>query len=228
MRSFLLLLVASTALAVTAGAAAATATVTITKTGYVPSATTIAAGDSVQFMNADTVAHQVVFKTTTGVTCAPNPLVLQPGQSGTCTFQNGGSYTYSDPNGKGNTYRGTVTVTAGEAITLSAAPRRIVYGGQTTLSGVLSSHRAGETLDVLALACGTSAAQKVTTVQTTTNGAFSVGVRPLINTTYTVRLRSSTSKPTTVSVRPRGQLTKVAPHRFSLRVSATQSFAGKY
>jgi plastocyanin len=230
MRTTLSLLALAAALALTTGAAAATATVTITKAGYVPSATTIAVGDSVQFTNTDTVAHQVVFKTTTGVACSPNPFVLQPGQSGTCTFQTAGSYTYSDPNGKGNTYRGTVTVNAaaGGAITLSAAPRRIVYGNQTTLAGVLATHRAGETLDVLAQACGTSTAQKVTTVQTTTNGAYSVAVRPLQNTTYTVRLRNSTSNPAAVTVRPRVHLTRVAPHRYSARISAAQSFAGKY
>jgi plastocyanin len=230
MKKLLLLLATVAALAVTAGAAAATATVTITKAGYVPSATTIAAGDSVQFTNTDTVAHQVVFKTTTGVSCSPNPLVVQPGQSGTCTFQTAGSYTYSDPNGKGNTYRGTVTVNpaAGAAITLASAPKRLVYGNQTTLSGALSTHRAGETLDVLAQACGTSAAQKVTTVQTTANGAYAVAVRPLQNTTYTVKLRNSTSNAVTVTVRPRVHLTRVAPHRYSARISAAQSFAGKY
>jgi plastocyanin len=230
MHKLLLLIATVAALAVTAGASAATATVTITKTGYVPSASTIAVGDSVQFMNTDTVAHQVVFKPTTGFTCSPNPLVVQPGQSGTCTFQTAGTYTYSDPNGKGNTYRGTVTVNAaaGGAITLAAAPKRIVYGNQVTLSGALATHRAGETLDVLAQACGSSTAQKVTTVQTTTNGAYSVGVRPLQNTTYTVKLRNSTSNAVAVSVRPRVVLSRLAPHRYSARISAAQSFAGKY
>ena len=67
-------------------ASAKTVTVSITKNGYVPNTVTIAVGDTVQFTNSDTVAHQVVFKPATGVTCAPNPLVLQPAQTGTCTF----------------------------------------------------------------------------------------------------------------------------------------------
>jgi plastocyanin len=229
MRKTLLLVVAAAMLAVTGAAVAATTTVTITKAGYVPGATTIAQGDSVQFVNSDTVAHQVVFKTTTGVTCSPNPLVLQPAQSGTCTFQNAGSYTYSDPNAKGNTYRGTITVNApGESLTLAASPHRVVYGGHITLSGTLSTQKAGENVDVLALQCGSSAATKVATVQTTTNGAYSVVVQPLMNTSYTVKVKNTTSPSTSVTVRPKLHLGRLAPHRFSLRISAATSFAGKY
>ena len=120
MRKLLLLLAAFGMLAVTgAVSAATTTTVTITKAGYVPSAPKISQGDSVQFVNSDTAAHQIVFKTMTGITCAPNPLVLQPGQSGTCSFQNAGSTTFSDPNAKGNTFRGTVTVNGGAAESLT-------------------------------------------------------------------------------------------------------------
>jgi plastocyanin len=228
MRKLFLLLAATAMLAVTGAASAATATVTITKAGYVPSSTTIAQGDSVQFVNSDTTVHQVTFKSTTGVTCAPNPLVLQPAQTGTCTFATAGSYSYSDPNAKGNTYKGTVTVTGvAEAISLAAAPRIVAFGGRVNLSGVLSTHKTGEHVDVLALQCGSQAASKVVTVQTTTNGAFSTAVQPLMNTTYTVKVRNTTSSATTVSVRPKVRLGKIAPHRYALRISAAQSFAGK-
>src|SRR5205823_11713769 len=137
-------------------------------------------GDVVQFTNADTVAHQVVFKTTTGVTCTPAPLVLQAAQSGTCTFATAGSYTYNDPNVKGNTFRGSVTVTApAETVTLAAAPLVVAYGGKVTLSGALSSHTAGQNIDVLAQRRGQSAATKLTTVQTAAAGAFtSAAVQP--------------------------------------------------
>ena len=216
-------------LAITGGAAADTATVTITKSGYVPGAATVAQGGSVQFVNSDTVVHQVVFKTTTGVTCTPNPLVLQAGQSGTCTFQAAGSTTYSDPNAKGNTFRGTVTITAiAEAITLVSAQHRVTFGSLVSLSGVLSNHKAGENVDVVATACGSSAPNKVLTVQTTTNGAFAASVQPLMNTTYTVKSRSAMSAATSITVRPKLRLGKVAAHRFSLRATAAQTFAGKY
>jgi len=229
MRKLLLLLAATAMLALTGAAAAMTATVTITKAGYVPSSTTIARGDSVQFVNSDTVVHQIVFKSTTGVTCSPNPLVLQVGQNGTCTFQTAGSFTYSDPNAKGNTFRGSVTVTGvADSISLAAAPHLIAFGGKVTLSGILSTHKAGENVDVLALPCGSPAASKVLTVQTTANGAFSALVQPLMNTAYTVKVRNTTSSAAGVSVRPKLRIGKVAPHRYSIRATAAQSFAGKY
>ena len=179
MRKLLLLLAAFAMLAVTgAVSAATTTTVTITKAGYVPSAPKISQGDSVQFVNSDTAAHQIVFKTMTGITCAPNPLVLQPGQSGTCSFQNAGATTFSDPNAKGNTFRGTVTINgAADSLTLVTSLHSVVYGGHVTLSGVLSSHKVGENVDVIALGCGTSGPVKVATVLTTTNGAFTASVR---------------------------------------------------
>lgn len=231
MRKLLVLLGAIAAFAAL-GAAAATVTVSISKNGYVPKAVTIAVGDSVQFTNTDTVAHQVVFKKTGGVTCAPNPLVLQPAQSGTCTFRNAGSYAYSDPNVRGNTFRGTVTVTGPappeDTLTLTVKPRIVVYGGKVALAGVLSSQKVGENVDILAHACGQTAATKVTTVQTASGGAFIAVVTPRKKTVYTVKVKNTTSNPVSEKVRPRLRLGKVAPHRYSLRVFAAQSFAGKY
>ncbi|MDP9255715.1 MAG: hypothetical protein M3Q31_04055, partial [Actinomycetota bacterium] len=217
------------ALVVVAAAAAATVTVTITPNGYVPNAATIASADTVQFTNTDAVAHQVVFKATAGVTCTPNPLVLQPAQSGTCTFASAGTFTYSDPNVKGNTFQGTVTVTApAETLTLSATPQTVSYAGEVTLSGTLSSQKIGENVEVIATQCGTSGASKATTVQTTTGGAFSASLRPAKNTDYTVKVKSTSSQVVSVKVRPRLRLGRVAPHRYSLRLFAAQSFAGKY
>src|SRR2546427_13196910 len=100
MRKTPFVLIALASLAIAGAAGAKTVTVSITKNGYVPSASTIAVGDSVQFTNADAVAHQIVFKTTTGVTCTPTTLVIQPAQSGSCKFATAGSYTYNDRNGK--------------------------------------------------------------------------------------------------------------------------------
>jgi plastocyanin len=228
----LLVLIAAMAAVVVTGAAAATVTVSITKNGYVPKAATIAVGDSIQFTNTDTVAHQVVFKKSGGVTCAPNPLVLQPAQSGTCTFGNTGSYSYSDPNARGNTFRGTVTVTGptppAETLTLAVKPLVIGYGGKVALSGLLSNQKVGENVDILAQACGQTTATKLTTVQTATGGTFIAVVTPRQNTVFTVKVKNISSNAVSEKVRPRLRLRKVAPHRYSLRVFAAQSFAGKY
>jgi hypothetical protein len=49
-----------------------------------------------------------------------------------------------------------------------------------------------------------------------------------MNTAYTVKLRNTTSSQVTVTVRPALRLVKVAAHKYSLRVTAGQTFAGKY
>lgn len=227
----MILLAAAAALVVAVGSAAAkTVTVTITKNGYVPNSMTIGQGDTVQFTNSDTVAHQVTFKSTTGVTCTPNPLALQPAASGSCTFQNAGSYSYSDPNAKGKkTFKGTITVTAAPAsLSLTAKPLLVVYGGHVVLAGALSTQTAAENVDVLAQQCGASSATKTATVQTTAAGAYTSTVQPLMNTAYTTKSKAVTSSAVTVRVRPTLRLTKVAAHRYSVRVSSATSFAGKY
>jgi len=231
MRKLVLIAIAIVSLALAGAAGAKTVAVTITKNGYVPKAVTIAAGDTVQFTNSDTVAHQIVFKTTTGVACVPGPLVLQPAQSGTCTFQTAGKFAYSDPNVKGGTFRGTVTVTGPaptDTLTLAVTPRLVVYGGKVTLAGTLSNQKVGENVDVLAEPCGQTSATKLSTVQTTTGGAFTAVVQPLKNTVYTVKVKNTTSPAVAATVRPRLRLRKLVPHRYSLRVFAAASFAGKY
>ncbi len=229
MRKLLLLLAAAAMLAITGAAVATASTVTINTNGYVPNSLTIAQGGTVQFTNSDAVAHQVTFKSTAGVTCTPNPLVLQPGANGSCTFQNGGSYTYSDPNVKGGTFRGSITVTgAPESISLTAKPLPTIYRVTVTLSGILSTQETGANIDVLAQQCGDRTATKIGAVQTTTGGAYTSTAQPLMNTAYTTKAKNITSSAVTVPVRPRLRLAKVAPRRYSLRVFAAQSFSGKY
>ena len=231
MRKLSISAIALISLVVVVAASAKTVPVSITKNGYVPNATTIAVGDTVQFTNSDTVPHQVVFKNANGVTCAPNPLVLQPAQAGSCTFASPGTFTYDDPNVTGNTFRGTITVTGqvpAETLTLAAKPQVVVYGGRITLAGTLSNQKVGENADVLATACGQTAATKIVTVQTTTGGAYTAVVQALKNTVYTVKVKNTTSPAVTVKVQPRLRLTKLAAHRYSLRVFAPRTFAGKY
>jgi plastocyanin len=212
-------------------AVAKTVAVTITKNGYVPKATTIAVGDTVQFTNGDTVVHQLTFKSMTGVACTPSPLVVQPTQGGSCSFVSPGTFSYDDPNTKGNTFRGTITVvgpTTAETLTAAAKPPTVIYAGKVTVSGVLSTQKLGENVDVLATACGQPAASRITTVQTTAGGAYAATVQPLQNTVYTTKVKSTSSQAVAVKVRPRLQLSRVGAHRYVLRVAGGQSFAGKF
>lgn len=234
MRKFLLLLLAVaslTAAGAVADSAATTAsqTVTISHTGYVPTAVSITAGDAVVFTNGDTVAHTVSFNSTTGMQCSiAVPLVLQAGQSATCTFSSAGKFNFSDPANKRKSFRGSVSVTAPLTATFTVKPKAVVYGHKAALAGTLASLQSGQSLQVLAQQCGQSAQATLGTVTTTTGGVFSFQTQPLRQTAYAVKLKSSTSSAVTVKVRPRLRLGKVAHHRYVLRVFAAQSFAGKY
>lgn len=232
MRKLLLLGVLATSLIAGGVAGAKTVTVTITPNGYVPNSVTIDAGDTVQFINSDTVAHQVAFKSVAGVTCTRNPLVLQPGQTASCTFRTAGKYDYSDPNVRGNTFRGTVTVGPGQppgalSVALSARPLVVVYGGVTALTGSISTKKQGEAVQIFAQRCGQAAATTIGTVTTATAGAFAFQTKPLDRTIYTARAKNATSNAVTVNVRPRLRLAKLAPSRYRVRVFAATSFAGK-
>jgi plastocyanin len=210
-------------------ATAASKTVRITHAGYKPTSVSISVGDTVVFANGDTVAHTVRFNPTTGIRCGRAiPLVLQPGQSTSCTFQAAGKFNFSDPAQKGKIWRGTVTVAKAAALSLAAAPGVAVYGRKVTLSGTLATQQAGESLQIFAQQCGEPTATRIATVTTTTGGAFSYQTQSLKKTAYTVKSKNLTSSTATVKVRPRLRLSKVGAHRYSLRVFAAQSFAGKY
>jgi plastocyanin len=235
MRKLLFLVVAVVSVA-TAGAvadlarpaASASQTVTITHTGYKPTSVSIAIGDAVAFTNSDTVAHTVAFKLTTGMQCTRAiPLVLQTGQSASCTFSSSGKFTFSDPANKGKNFRGSVSVAPAFLSSFAASPKTVVYGRKVTLAGKLVSQQAGQSLQVLGQQCGESAAAPLATVTTTTAGAFSYEAQPLKQTAYTVKFKNAVGSAATVAVLPRIRLGKVAPHRYVVHVFAAQSFAGK-
>ena len=236
MRKLLFLLVAVASLTA-AGAATrpartavpAPTTVTITSAGYKPTAVSILTGDTVDFSNKDTVSHTVAFKQSTGFQCANgSPLVIPAGQTAGCTFQSAGKYSFSDPAHKGNKFRGTVTVgtplTAGP---LTASPKLVVYGRKATVAGTLASKASGQSVQIQGTECGTTTSKLLATVTTTTGGKFSYSASPMKKTAYTAKVKSSTSAPATAAVQPRLQLKKVGRHRYSVNVSAAESFAGK-
>jgi len=210
-------------------ATSATTTLAITNNGYVPKMLTITTDDSVAFANQDTVAHQVVLKPTTGYTCTAS-LTVQPAQSTTCTFRTATKYTVTDPNKNGSAFKGSITVKAapGSTVTLTAAPKVVLYGRSTTLTGQLASGQVNQKVDVFAQECGAPALTKLTPVTTTAGGAYSYTAQPRRNTTYQARFRASSSSQALVKVRPKVTLRKLAPRKFRVTVQAADSYAGKF
>jgi plastocyanin len=216
--------------AVASSAPAATTTMAITKNGYVPKTLAIVAADAVTFANQDSVAHQVVLKPSTGFTCTAG-LVIQPAQSSTCTFHTVTKYSVTDPNLKSSAFKGTITVKAGppgSTLSLTATPKLVPYGGQSTLSGQLANGQSGQKIELFAQECNANAMTGLTTVTTATGGAYTFTVQPKRNTSYQSKFKSSQSTAVVVKVKPKVLLRKLAARKFRVRALATDSFAGRF
>jgi plastocyanin len=209
------------ALAAAAPATTATTTVQITKLGFVPKDITVTQGDQVTWQNSDTVNHQVVSQA--GGFASP---ILKPNETYSRIFDKTGKLAYVDPLAKNE--RGSVTVNAAPVTaSLATSASIVVFGGRVTLSGQLSNKLANERVDIYKSECGATQV-RVDTVTTTTDGNYSYTAQPLKNTAYQSKYKASTQSPAaTVRERPRITLSKVAPQRFTIRVFAAQSFAGK-
>jgi plastocyanin len=198
----------------------ANATVQIRSTGFAPKAVTITAGDSVTWRNTDTKNHQVVANG--GQFASP---ILGPGKTYSHGFADAGKFGYHD--GLHPSLNGTVTVKGAPAVvTLAASAAIVKYGTQVTLSGTVSTKKAGETVTLVQLPAGQTTKQVLATLQTTTNGAFSFTVTPQITTQYQAQIKTSESS-VFVQVAPLIKLP--APSRsgyFHFYVRAATSFAG--
>ena len=113
-------------------------------------------------------------------------------------------------------------------LTLKASPTVVAYAGSTTLSGVLSTLKSGQRIDILGQDCGLGAFKKVTTVTTTTGGAFTYAAKPTMNTNYQAKQKAVTSPTAAVQVAPTLALKKLARNKFSASVTAAQTFVGKF
>ena len=125
----------------------------------------------------------------------------------------------------------TPVAAAPPTLTLKASPTVASYQAPVTLSGVLSTARAGQSVDIQAQDCGQNALKKIATVNTTTGGNFSATVKPTINTTYQAKQKGATSPAVAVKVSPLLKLQKnggTTTRRFTIVLTAAQSFVGKF
>ena len=217
---------------------AATQSVSITKSGYVPLSLSIKVGDTIAFTNADTAAHQVVFKQTGGFTCTVTPLVVAPTKTQSCTFTVADKYTYTDPNQNGRAWAGTITVEVATtpSVSLSTNPAIVEYGNKSTLSGKTTPSAAGTSVDIMSMATGETGYTKLVTVVTTAGGAFTTSVTPEIGTNYRAEFQSGGAKITsavqTVQVRPNVTLTlrfvKNGRAYFTSKIISSITYTGKF
>jgi plastocyanin len=177
--------------------AATTKTVKIFSASFSPASVTITAGDTIRWVNRDNANHQIYADHGQFVSA-----ILRPDQSFAFTFRAAGTYTYKDE--LHPKIRGTVNVKgAPPTLTLAASAKYTVAGDKVTLTGVVSSHQAGEQVAIFYQPYPMPNAIQRAVVLTTTGGAFSFDVAPAILTTYQATWKGAFATPTTVQVQPR-------------------------
>jgi|GEM_PF-6623240 len=106
------------------------------------------------------------------------------------------------------------------APTLATTAHTIGFGTTITLRGAVPGARAGEDVQILAHACGFSGPIPTGQVKTTAGGRYSYTVQPMLNSTFFVTARGTTSEGVAVHVQPSVQLRRVNARTFAVDVSA--------
>lgn len=117
-------------------------------------------------------------------------------------------------------------IAASPSITLKASPLVVAYGAPTALSGTVTNASGNQSVDVLNQECATTAMKPLATVTPTASGGFTYAAHPRLNTAYEAKYKNATSTPFAVKVRPLMSLRRIVRGKFSVSVSAVQSFAG--
>ena len=116
-----------------------------------------------------------------------------------------------------------------KSLSLNASQSTALYGRGVTLFGSVANGQPSESVTIIEHSLPSfSGVRTVATVQTNSEGSFSVVVRPLAHTLYSASAGQTTSNTVSVNVRPRLSLTRSIHHRFVLRAFAARSFVGRY
>jgi plastocyanin len=189
------------ALAVAGPGVAATSTITIKSTGFSPSTLTVNHGDKVTFKNTDKADHQVVADN--GSFASP---ILHTNQSWTsAALTTAGNFRYHDA--LHPALAGRIIVKGPPpAVTLSLSLPIVDYGTATTLTGVVSSAAANESVELDQQPWGQASPTQLTIVKTGAGGAYSFNVVPSIYTTYVARWKGVASGSVVAQVAPKLRL----------------------
>jgi hypothetical protein len=117
--------------------------------------------------------------------------------------------------------------TAGQGLLISAAPHNIVFGHSALLSGTVASRQPNQQVAVFARSYGAASFTAVATTLTGTNGAWRLGVKPSIRTTYKAMSNGLASRTVTIGVRPAVSLRALSGGRLATHVSPAGRFHGR-
>lgn len=197
----------------------------VDENGFSPRALTVRVGDSVRWTNTGDSDHRV-----TCPTCRFTSNVLKPDGSYAYSFFRAGTFTIVDPM-NGNKTEKVVVKPALYSLTVAASPTAIPYGAHATIAGNVSSHRAGQQVEILAQRCLEPSINVIARRTTKKNGAYSFTARPTEKMSYFTRFRSPAglimSGTALVDVKPIVTLKRLSGGDFVVRVTASKPFVGK-
>jgi plastocyanin len=219
MRKLFLALAAVAALAFAGQAGAATKAINIYGYGFNSSSVTITEGDTVTWVNRDNANHQVL--ASKGEFVSP---ILKPKQTFSFTFKAPGTYSYKDELYPKHT--GKIVVKGlPPTLTFGVSAPIVTYGTQATLSGVISSHEAGQQVTIYYQPYPQPNLIERATVLTAAGGAFSFLVEPQVLTSYEAAWKGAYATPTTIQVIPK--LTLGRNNGWIVHAAGGRSFAGR-
>jgi plastocyanin len=199
----------------------ATKNVNIRSTGFAPRNVTINGGDTVQWKNLDTVAHQVVANNGSFASgqLARNGVYAK-------RLDTPGLYNYHD--GLHPTLKGSVRVVgAPPSVTIGVTPPIATWGSSVRLSGQITPAAVGDMVSIFAQPYPQASFVKVADVQTTTNGVYDFTYQPQILTAFKAQWKGKTSAVVQTGIAPQLSLAKIG-RWWVTRARAAKSFSGHF
>jgi plastocyanin len=199
----------------------ATKNVNIRSTGFAPRNVTINGGDTVQWKNRDTVAHQVV----------ANNGSFASGQlprNGVYAKRLDAPGTYNYHDGLKPSLKGTVRVVGPPpSVTIGVTPPIVTWGTSVRLSGQITPAAVGDMVSIFAQPYPQASFVKVADVQTTTNGVYDFTYQPQILTAFKAQWKGKASAVVQTGIAPQLSLVKVG-RWWVTRARAAKSFSGRF
>jgi plastocyanin len=199
----------------------ATKNVNIRSTGFAPRNVTINGGDTVQWKNLDTVAHQVV----------ANNGSFASGQlprNGVYAKRLDAPGTYNYHDGLKPSLKGTVRVVGPPpSVTIGVTPPIVTWGTSVRLSGQITPAAVGDMVSIFAQPYPQASFVKVADVQTTTNGVYDFTYQPQILTAFKAQWKGKASAVVQIGIAPQLSLVKIG-RWWVTRARAAKSFSSHF
>jgi hypothetical protein len=113
-------------------------------------------------------------------------------------------------------------------VSIATSATSMSFNGSVVLSGVVSNQAANQTVTIRGQSYGGNAFHKLADAKTGAGGAWTYTAHPTIRTVFDSMWGKNASAQMIVGVRPLVSIHALSGNRFSTKVLAARSFAGKF